>query len=102
MDGTIESCGLLLFHKLEGIEDPSSHLAMSQGYRRFQAATVHGTNMFYFTNNLTTYWIAASGSSSSPGLHALIEDICLLELELQCCLQVVYVPGWCGNDTAGY
>jgi hypothetical protein len=42
---------------------------------------------------LTTYWIAASGSSPSPGLHALIEDIRLLELELNCTLQVIHVPG---------
>lgn len=52
-----------------------------------------GTTVFYFTDNSTTYWIAASGSSSSPGLHALIEEIRLLELELQCRLQVIHVPG---------
>jgi hypothetical protein len=35
----------------------------------------------------------ASGCSSSPGLHALIEDIHALELCLQCHLQVVHIPG---------
>jgi hypothetical protein len=56
-------------------------------------AAVYGTTVFYFTDNSTTYWIAASGSSPSPGLHALIEEIRLLELELMCNLQVVHVPG---------
>ena len=54
---------------------------------------VRGVTVFYFTDNSTTYWIAASGSSGSPGLHRLIEEIRLLELELECCLQVIHVPG---------
>jgi hypothetical protein len=54
---------------------------------------VRGTTIFYFTDNSTTYWIAASESSGSPGLHQLIEEICLLELELDYSLQVVHVPG---------
>jgi hypothetical protein len=54
---------------------------------------VAGTTVFYFTDNLTTYWVASSGSSPSPRLHSLIEEIRLLELELDCCLQVVHVPG---------
>ena len=49
--------------------------------------------VFYFTDNSTTYWIATSGSSSSPSLHALIEEMRLLELELQCQLQVIHVHG---------
>jgi hypothetical protein len=28
-----------------------------------------------------------------PRFHALIEEICLLELELDCCFQVIHVPG---------
>ena len=55
---------------------------------------VRGTTiLFYFTDNSATYWIASLGSSPSPGLHALIEEIRLMELELGCCLQVVHVPG---------
>jgi hypothetical protein len=57
------------------------------------AEGVRGTAVFYFADNSTTYWIAASGSSASPGLHALIEEIRLLELELECSLQVIHVPG---------
>jgi hypothetical protein len=38
-------------------------------------------------------WITASGSSGSPALHKLIKEIRLLELELECSLQVIHVPG---------
>jgi hypothetical protein len=55
--------------------------------------SVKGTTVFYFTDNSTVYWIAASGSSASPHLHALIEDIRLLEMKLGCHLQVIHVPG---------
>ena len=67
------------------------------------AAAIRGTTVFYFTDNSTSYWIAASGSSASPGLHKLIEEIRLLELELDCSLQVVHVPGLCmiGQGTDG-
>jgi hypothetical protein len=54
---------------------------------------VRGTTVFYFTDNSTTYWIAASGSSKSPGLHALIEEIRTRELRLGCFLEVIHVPG---------
>jgi hypothetical protein len=50
--------------------------------------------IFYFTDDSTTYWIAASGSPGSPGLHQLIEEIRLLELELDCSQQVIqHIPG---------
>jgi hypothetical protein len=61
--------------------------------RNEEAQAIRGTTIFYFTDNSTTYWISASGSSPSPGLHKLIEEIRLLELELECSLQVVHVPG---------
>lgn len=54
---------------------------------------ITGTTLFYFTDNLVTYWIAASGSSSEPRLHAQIEAIKLLEAQLGIHLQVVHVPG---------
>jgi hypothetical protein len=52
---------------------------------------VQGTTVFYFTDNSTTYWIASSRSSASPGLHQLIEAIRLLKLEPECTLQVIHV-----------
>lgn len=55
--------------------------------------SVHGTTVFYFTDNSGVYWIATTGSSKSPNLHSLIERIRELELELGCMLQVVHVPG---------
>jgi len=58
-----------------------------------QAASARGSTLFYFTDNSTTYWVAAAGSSRSPGLHALIENIRRLELTLDCSLVVVHVPG---------
>ena len=54
---------------------------------------VKGCTVFYFTDNSTTYYIAQANSSRSPHLHHLIEQIRLLELDLQCHLQVVHVPG---------
>jgi hypothetical protein len=53
---------------------------------------VCGTTVFYFTFNNTSYWIAASGLSGSPGLHKLIEEMRLLKLELDCSLQVIHIP----------
>ena len=57
------------------------------------AASVAGTTIFYFTDNSGVYWIGTTGSSPSPGLHKLLGEIRLLELELQCMLVVVHVPG---------
>lgn len=54
---------------------------------------VRGTTVFYFTDNSTTYWIASAGSSKSPILHGLIEEIRTRELRLGCHLEVVHVPG---------
>ena len=61
--------------------------------KQARGSSVRGITIFYFTDNMTTYWIAQSGSSPTPSLHLLIEDIRMLELELGCELQVVHVPG---------
>jgi hypothetical protein len=61
--------------------------------RNEDAQGIQGTTVFYFTDNSTTYWILASGSSGIPALHKLIEGIRLLELELDGSLQVIHVPG---------
>ena len=54
---------------------------------------IEGSTVFYFTDNSTTYYIAASGSSPHPRLHDLISDIRLLELQLAVVLEVIHVPG---------
>jgi hypothetical protein len=54
---------------------------------------VKGTTLFYFTDNEVTYYIAHSGSSSTPALHALIMHIKDLERKLDLHLEVVHVPG---------
>jgi hypothetical protein len=55
---------------------------------------IRGTTVFYFTDNSTTYWIGSSGSSPSPRLHKLIEEIRMLELELGLHLEIIHVPGF--------
>jgi hypothetical protein len=57
------------------------------------AQAVRGTTVFYFTDNITSYWIAASGLSGSPGLHKLIEELWLLKLELDCSCPVIHILG---------
>jgi hypothetical protein len=49
--------------------------------------------VFYFTDNSTTYLIAASGSFKSSGLHNLIEENQTQELQLGCYLEGIQVPG---------
>jgi hypothetical protein len=55
--------------------------------------SIRGTTVFYFTDNSTVYWISAAGSSKSPALHALIEEIRTREIRLGCFLEVIHVPG---------
>ena len=75
--------GIQVIIQLEGVEHVVAHSGQPPA----------GTTVFSFTDNLTTYWVATSGSSPLPCLHARIEVIRLLKMELDCCLQVVHVPG---------
>lgn len=63
-------------------------LRREQGKKRLR----HGI-LFYFTDNLVTYYIVQGGSSSSPELHKLIRMIKQLENHLECQVEVVHVPG---------
>jgi hypothetical protein len=54
---------------------------------------LRGVTFFYFTDNMTTYYTFMSGSSKSPSIHSLLEDIKLLEIELEIVLEVIHVPG---------
>jgi hypothetical protein len=60
---------------------------------REQRDKVRGATFFYFTDNIVSYYIVSSGASPSPLLHQLIVDIKTLELELDCQIEVVHVPG---------
>jgi hypothetical protein len=52
-----------------------------------------GATLFYFTDNLVSYYVVQNGSSSSPALHDLVRQIKILEMKLGCRLEVVHVPG---------
>ena len=54
---------------------------------------VRGCTLFYFTDNSTTYWICSKGSSRNSSLHRLLEEIRALEVQLECHLVVIHVPG---------
>ena len=49
--------------------------------------------LLYFTDNMTAYHITTAGSSKSQSLHRLVKQIKHMELQLNCHLEVVHVPG---------
>ena len=51
------------------------------------------TTLFYFTDNIVTYFVVNGGTAKNPRLQALIYRIKALEQELQCVLEVVHIPG---------
>jgi hypothetical protein len=53
---------------------------------------LRGVTFFYFTDNMTTYYTVTSGSSTSPGIHSLVEDI-KLEIDMGIVLEMIHVPG---------
>ena len=54
---------------------------------------VRGRRLIYFTDNMVSYDVFRKGSSKSTPLWRLFLKIKLLEMELQCVLQVIHVPG---------
>lgn len=54
---------------------------------------VKGQRLLYFTDNMVTYDVFRKGTSTSTPLWLLFLKIKLLELELQCTLQVIHIPG---------
>ena len=53
----------------------------------------HHRLLLYFTDNMVTYDILRKRRSKSPLLHALIMEITGLEIQLDCCIVCVHVPG---------
>jgi hypothetical protein len=54
---------------------------------------LRNSTLFYSMDNLVTYYIVASGSSSSLELQKLLRWLKYLELLLEIRLEVVHVPG---------
>jgi hypothetical protein len=72
VDGCMESEDLSLLLQLERAPntegDPGASQAPTQGrYPR--------SDFFYFIENIVTYYIITSGSSTSPVLHEMVEEI---------------------------
>ena len=63
-------------------------LLLERGSERIRETTV-----FYFTDNLVSYYIINGGSSRSPELHHLVQEIKEVCQHLGCRLEVVHVPG---------
>ena len=82
-----------VFHHSSNWKELKTLLLTLQAIHRARPPKLHRATLFYFTDNSTTYWVCSSGSSRSPGLHLLVEQIKLLELEMNLELQVVHVPG---------
>jgi hypothetical protein len=61
--------------------------------RQRDNSALRNSTVFYFTDNLVSYYIMASGSSTSPELHRLVLQIKRLELVMACHLEVIHVPG---------
>ena len=52
-----------------------------------------GRPLLYFTDNMVSYDIFRKGTSKSLRLWQLLLDIKVLELSLECIVQVIHVPG---------
>ncbi len=58
-----------------------------------RSADIANVTFFYFTDNIVTYFAVTAGSSTSPGLHSMVDVIKKLEIKLGITLKVVHVPG---------
>jgi hypothetical protein len=82
-----------VFHQTSNWKELKTLCLTLQALTELPENPVTGATVFYFTDNLVTYYICASGSSSSPGLQRLVEDIRHLEIILRCQLQCIHIPG---------
>jgi hypothetical protein len=57
--------------------------------RRQHPEDITGVTLFYFTDNIVTYYILTSGSCMSPALYAMVEEIKSLEIELDVILEMI-------------
>jgi hypothetical protein len=82
-----------VYHFSSNWKEARTLLATLQRAWDHQRHALLGVTFFYFTDNTTTYFTMTSGSSRSPGIHALVEAIKKLEIQLGCVLEVIHVPG---------
>ena len=68
------------------------HLTLQRESQRKDTRS-NNTTVFYFTDNLVTYYVVNNGSARNPRLQALIYEIKALEHALGCFLEVVHIPG---------
>jgi hypothetical protein len=68
-------------------------LATLQRAKAAKRKDLSGIVLFYFTDNMTTNCVVENRCSHNPRLHELVQTIKLLEVELQCQVEVVHVPG---------
>jgi hypothetical protein len=59
-------------------QQKSGHISFLEKSARPAKGSVEGGTLFYFTNNMVTYYIVHNGSSTSPSLHKLIRRIKIL------------------------
>ena len=82
-----------VYHFSSNWKELKTLLLTLQQLRSRSATTLRGATVFYFTDNSASYYIVSSGSSTSPGLHQLVEQIQLLVLDMEIILEAVHVPG---------
>jgi hypothetical protein len=82
-----------LFHFSANWKEMRTLLATLERAKTQRRNDIQGTTFFYFTDSMTVYCAVTKGSSTSPGLHDMVERIKMLEIELGINLEVVHVPG---------
>jgi hypothetical protein len=82
-----------VYHFSSNWKELRTLLATLERAAELRRTDIRGVTFFYFTDNTTTYYAVSSGASTSPGLHAMVRKIKMLEIEVECTLEVVHVPG---------
>ena len=82
-----------VYHFSSNWKELKTLLLTLQQLRNQTGTTLRGATVFYFTDNSASYYIVSGGSSTSPGLHQLVEQIQLLILDMEIILEAVHVPG---------
>jgi hypothetical protein len=102
--GTVETQGTLTLETWMGTWNPRVH-HFSSNWKELRTLlwtmerlvaggkNLRGATMFYFTDNMTSYYIVQNGSSKSIELHKLIRKIKTYEVLLGCRIEVIHVPG---------